>query len=197
MSDPTRVVFRMGKRLYLRPVEKGDLPKLTVWINDPEVTENLTVMHPFSLEWEEVWFKGLVERQGKDVILGIVLKDNDELIGNMGLHGIDHMNGRAMTGSLIGKREYWGKGYGTEAKMLVLDYAFNTLNLRKICSLVYASNPRSKRCLEKCGYREEGLLKEHVYRNGKYVDVFQMAVFKDSFLPLWKEYKEKFLDVKE
>lgn len=187
-------MFRTGKRLYLRPIQEGDLPDLERWINDPEVTQFLEASYPMTMADEQAWFEGLSKRKESDVVLGIVLKEGDRFIGNMGIHRINHRHGFATTGSIIGAKEHWGKGYGTEAKMILLEYAFNTLNLRKICSLVYDYNPRSKKCLEKCGYRVEGVQKAQIFRNGRYADVYQLAVFRDQWLPLWAEYKEKFLD---
>ncbi len=61
----------------------------------------------------------------------------------MGIHRINWKDRTATTGAVIGEKAYWDKGYGSEAKMLVLDYAFNMLNLRKICSQVLAFNKRS------------------------------------------------------
>jgi RimJ/RimL family protein N-acetyltransferase len=197
MSDSNRIVFRIGKRVYLRPILKGDLAKITVWINDPEVTQFLMASYPQTPEDEEAWFKSLADRRGTEVVMAIVLVENDQIIGTMGLHHINDMHGTATTGSVIGSKEHWGKGYGTEAKMLLLEYAFNTLNLRKINSEVYSTNPRSKRCLEKCGYRTEGTFRKEKYRCGQYVDVIRMSVFKHRFLKIWKKYKAKFLDIKD
>lgn len=190
--NQNHIVFRAGKRIYLRPLLKEDLQELVVWINDPEITQFLKATYPLSHHHEEKWYEKVMQSKGEDVTFVIALQETHELVGIMGLHKINQLHQRACTGSVLGKK-FWGLGYGTEAKMLVLEYAFNTLNLRKICSEVYATNPRSKRCLEKCGYREEGVLKEHVFKNGSFVDVYQMAVFRDSFLKLWAEYKVKFL----
>jgi RimJ/RimL family protein N-acetyltransferase len=190
-KEGPRIVFRVGKRLYLRPISREDISQMTVWMNDPDTTRFLSMVHPMSLEGELKWFENTETNKGKNVIFAIVLKDSDEMIGVMGLHGIDHLHGIATTGSYIGKEEYRGKGYGTEAKMLVLEYAFNTLNLRKICSFVYDFNLRSKRCLEKCGYRVEGVLKKQHYRNGEYRDDVLLAIFKEDFFPVWEEYKKK------
>jgi RimJ/RimL family protein N-acetyltransferase len=92
---------------------------------------------------------------------------------------------------MIGEKEYWGKGYGTEAKMLLLDYAFNVLNLRKITSGVIAFNERSYNYSMRCGYKREGILKSHIYRDGKYWDVYQLAVFKGRFNNVHKKWLEK------
>lgn len=159
-------------------------------MNDPDVNQYLCTIHPISLEEELKWLESLHNKNGRDVVFAVVLVENDELIGGMGLHDINHLHGTATTGSYIGKAEHRGKGYGTEAKMLLLDYAFNTLNLRKICSNVYDFNGRSKRCLEKCGYHVEGVRKEQHYRNGRYCDDILLAIFKNDFIPLSEEFKK-------
>ncbi len=185
------IVFRKGQRLYLRPILSEDLPKITVWINDPEISRYLKVQSPISPEDERKWFDSLANRAGKDVVFAIVLADSHELIGVMGLHRINFQHGTADTGSFIGRKDLWSQGYGTEAKMLVLEYAFKDLGLRKICSLVYDFNKRSARCLEKCGYVREGVRKAHRWRNGRFVDEYEFAVFKDAFLALQKKPKQK------
>lgn len=118
----------------------------------------------------------------------ITEKSNHTPIGTIGLHNIDWRNRYCTTGALIGEKEYWGKGYGTEAKLLLLKYAFDTLGLEKICSNVLAINPRSKAYLKKTGYREEGCRRRQFLVDGKKVDDFIMAIFKEDFEPIWKKY---------
>ena len=190
--------FRIGKRIALRALNKEDAHLLYKWINDPEVHQFLKVQYPISLAEEVKWIEGLPDKKATDVVFGIILLKTGQLIGVMGLHRISAKDGTATTGSFIGEKHYWNKGYGTEAKMLVLEYAFNTLNLYKICSSVYDFNPRSKCCLEKCGYRQEG--KNHdgvregqIYRNGRRADEILMAIFKEDFLKLWTKHKKKYV----
>jgi len=185
--------FLIGKRIALRALNKGDAPLFYKWINDPEVHQFLKMSYPNSIAEEEKWIESLPEKKATDVVFGIVLIETGKLIGVMGLHRISAKDGTAVTGSFIGEKQYWSKGYGTEAKMLVLEYAFNTLNLYKIRSMVFAFNGRSKRCLEKCGYHQEGVLKEQIYRNGQRVDEILMAIFKEDFLKLWAKYKKKYV----
>jgi RimJ/RimL family protein N-acetyltransferase len=115
-------------------------------------------------------------------------------IGTMGIHGIDYRHGIATTGALIGEPEYWGKGYGSEAKMLLLEYAFNTLNLRKINSEVIAYNERSTQYSLKCGYKIEGRRRLEHFAKGEYWDVIQLAVFREDWQPLWEAFYEKHKD---
>jgi RimJ/RimL family protein N-acetyltransferase len=198
MKNP--IIFRGGSggsRIYLGPVFKEDLPSLTVWINDPEISQFLTVDEPMTEQDEEKWLTSLSDQKASNVVLAIRLVENNEIIGTIGLYHISFKDGTATMGYCIGRKDLWGKGYGTEAQMVLLEYAFNTLNLHKVSAEVYDFNPRSKRCLEKCGYVVEGVQKEHRYRNGRRVDCYMLAVFKKPFLRLWKKYREKFLSKKQ
>lgn len=194
----TRVVFIDGKRLYLRPPQKSDLPLFVRWFNDPEVTVFLKRRYPMTESGEEKWFEGLAERKN-DIVLTVVLKGRtpaqDRPIGNIGIHGIERENGVATTGAVIGEKDCWSKGYGTEAKMLLLEYAFNTLNLRKIYSRVLAINPRSRAYSEKCGYVLEATLPKSHFRQGRYVDEHVLAVYADVWCALWNKSKREYLPV--
>lgn len=194
--NTTRVIFINGKRLYLRPPHKSDLPTLVRWFNDPEVRIFLNQRYPMTESSEEKWLEGLAERKN-DIVLVIVLKGRtpaqDRPIGNIGIHGIERENGIATTGAAIGEKDCWGKGYGTEAKMILLEYAFNTLNLRKIYSRVLAINPRSRAYSEKCGYVLEAILPKHHFRQGRYVDELVLAVYADAWRTLWEKTKRRYM----
>lgn len=173
------VIFLKGKRVHLRPLLRSDVPHLIRWINDPEVRQYLKASTPKTERIEEEW----IDRQGKDDrnIICMIETNKEIPIGTMGIHGIDWISRTATTGAMIGNKRYWGKGYGSEAKILLLDYAFNVLNLRKICSRAYAFNTRSIAYSKKCGYRIEGRLKKHIYRNGTYHDLVCLAITRDQF----------------
>lgn len=182
-----KLVFLKGKKTILRPLRKAtDLELCLRWINDPEVNQYLLIHFPLTEKKEEEWFDK-VANNPNEIVLGIETLDG-KLIGTMGLHNINVKDRTAVSGTLIGEKEYWSKGFGTDAKMILLDYAFNTLNLRKINSSVYAFNKRSLKYNLKCGYKIEGVRKKQIFRNGKYHDEILIAVFKESWLPLWKKY---------
>lgn len=182
------VVFLKGGRVYLRPPMKSDIPRLLRWINDPEVNRFLGSYLPMLEQDEEEWFEELHKGKLHNMVFAIMLGETH--IGNMGIHRIDWKSRVATTGALIGEKDYWGKGYGSEAKMLLLNYAFNTLNLRKICSNVVAFNERSVGYSLRCGYQEEGRLRAQHYEHGAYWDEIRLAVFKEDWLPLWEEFKK-------
>ena len=188
MSE-NQVVFLKGRNVSLRPVEKTDLPIIVRWINDPEVRFFLEAYLPQNNKDEEEWLERLSKRKPDDITL-LIVKTGGEPIGVMGIHNIKWRDRVATTGALIGAKECWGKGLGSEAKLLLLDYAFNTLNLRKICSNAIAYNERSIRYSLRCGYKEEGKLKAHIFRAGEYHDLVQLAIFRENFKPVWEKYQK-------
>lgn len=177
--DEERIVFRQGKEVYLRPVIEIDLPKLTVHINDEETNLFLVLVYPLSPGQEREWYDKMQTDKTK-ITFAIVENGTDELVGTIGMHDINHINGTASIGCAL-RKKFWEKGYGTEAGKLLIEYAFNTLNLRKLNAGAYAFNKRSLALQKKLGFKEEGLLEKQVYRNGEYHDVVQLALFREDY----------------
>jgi len=82
--------------------------------------------------------------------------DGDCLIGEIGLDGIKYTHGDAFVGISLGERDFWGKGYGTDAMRVLLRFAFTELNLRRVSLDVFEYNPRAVRSYEKVGFVVEG-----------------------------------------
>ncbi|HXZ29959.1 MAG TPA: GNAT family protein, partial [Dehalococcoidia bacterium] len=102
-------------------------------------------------------------------------------IGSCGLHEINAKDHNANFGIVIGERDYWNKGYGTEATRLVLDYGFQELNLHRISSAAFAFNERSIRLHKKVGFREEGRLRQAMFKNGQYHDEVQFGILREEW----------------
>jgi len=185
------IIFRKGNKVILRPVLEEDLHLFQVWMNDPDVTQYVRRVLPASLEDERAWMTRVSKTTSENVTLAIVDVETNELIGSMGLHNINYIDGTAKTGSLIGNKDYWGKGYGSEAKMLLLEFAFNELNLRKIYSDVIAYNKRSLAYANKCGYVEEARIPKHYFKKGKYWDQVILAVYRTPWEKIWKKYSKE------
>jgi RimJ/RimL family protein N-acetyltransferase len=138
-----------GEKCFLSPIDTNDVEKFTKWLNDLEVTKYLLLYpHIISIENE----KEYLEKLSKEHIYSIVDIDNNELIGNCGYGDIDHLNQTAQIGIFIGNKNYWNKGYGTEALSLLLDYGFKALNLHNIFLRVYSFNERARKSYEKVGF---------------------------------------------
>lgn len=183
MAQGLPVVFLRGERLYLRPIEKTDAPRMLRWINDPETRQWLGRCHPLNLIREEEYIDNKY-KDDRDVTLAIVLTEGDRHIGSVGLHRIDHLNQTAVTGMLIGERDARGQGYGPAAKVLMLDYAFNTLNLRTVRSATIAANTASARSLEKSGYVQVGRMPDQFFRQGRWHDELFWCIAREQWQAL-------------
>lgn len=177
-----------GKRVYLRQLRTEDAPLLAEWMHDAEVTQYLRRALPITPQEEVEWIEKM-NKSEHSYVFGITTQA-DELIGTIGAHSIRFIDRTVTTGANIGNKEYWGQGYGSEAKMLLLYFIFDVLNLRKACSEAFAFNERSIRYQKKCGAVEEGRLKEQVFKNGRYWDVILLAVYRTAWFSIWEKYKQ-------
>lgn len=174
--------FIVGDRIYLRPLEMEDIDSFVLWLNDEEVRQYMGMTSPLNRIRE----KEIIERQNKDdrnMVLGIVLKENDQLIGSIGLHDVSVPHRHAELGICIGDKNCWSKGYGTEAIKLMLHHGFDQFNLHRIFLFVLDFNSRATRAYEKAGFKREGVFRDHGYRNGEYCDDYVMGILEDE----WRE----------
>jgi len=194
---PERTVFREGKRIYLRPPFTDDVHHLVKWFNDYRITRFLSCRLPVSEAEERAWVDGLQNNLDQLISFIIVLKGgkpvSDRPIGTIQLHQIDRESGTALKGVAIGESECWNHGYGTEANMLLLEFAFNTLNLRKVYSHVLSTNEGNLACNTKCGFVHEATLSRHHFREGEYVDELIFAVYADTWRDLWQKTRSSFI----
>jgi RimJ/RimL family protein N-acetyltransferase len=91
-------------------------------------------------------------------------------IGSLGINGINSKDHNATFGIALGDKQYWSKGYGTEAARLIIRYGFEQLNLHRISSSAFSFNERSIKMHLKVGFREEGRRREAIFKNGDYYD---------------------------
>lgn len=137
------------------------------------------------------WFEKDLEKKAPDeYFFTIHTLEDDHLIGFVGLWGISWNQLDAWVGIGIGEPEYWGKGYGTDAMRLTLQYAFMELNLERVTLGVFAYNPRAIRSYEKAGFRLEGRERHAIHRDGKIGDVLYMGILRQEYLT-GQEYLEQ------
>jgi len=183
--------FLVGGKLYLRALEENDLEgKYLDWLNDYEVTKYMeSGIFPNTRKHMEDYFNE-VGRSSNNVLLAIIDKKTEKHIGNVRLGPINWIHRTSFLGIMIGEKGFWGKGYATEALKLVVDYAFNRLNLHKISAGMNASNEASTRAYEKAGFEVEGRRKEELYVDGRYHDGIIMGLTKENFQKLRKSEKK-------
>ena len=169
--------FLTGERLYLRALERADAQSILPWINDRRVISNLTIFRPMNLAAEEA-FIDAVNRSETDIVFGMCDRATDSLVGVAGLQRLDQKNRHAMFGIFIGDARNRGRGFGSEATSMVVNYAFDTLNLSRVWLHVFQNNKAGIRVYEKVGFKQEGLLREDDFRSGRYQNTVVMGVLR-------------------
>jgi len=175
-----------GNKVLLRPVRRSDLQDLLRWFNDPEVTQYLGLYLPMTEMAEEKWIESVGTTMASSHVLLIieaVEAGGNKPIGDIGLGNINAKDHNAGFGIAIGEKEYWSKGYGTEATRLLINYGFEQLNLHRVNSGAIDFNERSIRMHKSVGFKEEGRQRDAVYRNGRFHDLVVFGILKDE----WKD----------
>ncbi len=154
------------------------IPTYYKWRNNEEIAiyDQSEFLRPRSYEEIEKWSERMVE--GYTYLVSV----DDVPIGTCALMNVDTRNRHAELSIVIGEKDYWSKGYGTGIMEKLLDWGFEGLNLRKLYLHVFDFNERAINLYEKFGFQKEGTLKEMLYRNGEYRDVYAYGLFKEDYL---------------
>lgn len=168
-----------GERVYLSPFCVEDAEKLTRWNNDLWVS--IYLGSPTSITSLPSIRENLNDPNKNNNRFAIVENGTNKPIGGCSIWESRSINRTADLSIFIGESEYWSRGYGKEALMLLLDYGFNTLNLHNIGLGVYEYNPRAIRCYEKCGFKEYGRRRKATIIGRKSYDFIWMDILAEEF----------------
>jgi RimJ/RimL family protein N-acetyltransferase len=169
-------LFLEGEKVNLRTVEKEDIEFLRDNINNPDVRKFLTVQKPINLHQQKDFFENVISSE-EDVHLAICREE--DIIGIISLE--DAEDGRTASIGLWIDPEYHGNGYGTESVRLITDYGFKELNYHRIYARAYEENKGSQRIWEKLGFQKEGELREQVFYNGEFGDIYMYGVLEQEW----------------
>jgi diamine N-acetyltransferase len=178
--DNTRVKFLEGKKVYLRPLTSADLPQLHVWFNDPILRGQTGEVFPTDQAGMEE-FLTRVHNDKERVWLGIVVSEDDRLIGEIGLLRMFPAWRTTDLSIIIGDCTAHGKGYGREAIDLMLDYAFGALNFHRVAIGVVGSNERALKFYEHIGFKREGVQRDGYFFDHHYQDFVMMSLLEDEY----------------
>jgi len=180
--------FLIGKNVYLRPLEREDLKgPYSEWINDLEVTRYMEAgAFPVTNDDLETYFEQNLSSRNS-VIFAIIVKKSEKHIGNARIYNISWVHRTAVRGIMIGDKSAWNEGYGLEVINLLSEYAFKRLNLNKLNSGTSADNIGINKVNERAGYKQEGILREEYYIEGRYCDFIRWGLLKSDYLSL-KEF---------
>lgn len=170
-----------GDLVRLRSLEISDAERAHTWVNDREVTQFTSARYPYSVATEEAWLRDM---PANSFVAGVRLAIETKAgahIGIMELRETRPEDRKAELVITIGEKEYWSQGYGTDAIMTALRFAFDEMNLHRVWLTTMEYNDRAVACYEKCGFTEEGRLREETFKAGKYWDFRIMGVLREEF----------------
>lgn len=169
-------------RVYLRAFKVDDYQTTHMWRIDEAITNALVGRKYFvSQDYEKKWISDSIFSPGNSIKLAVCVKENEQHIGNVYLDNIDSFNQNAMFSLMIGNKDWWGKGIGTELTLLMLYHGFYEMNLKRIYSYQLEDNLGSIKVHEKCGFLHEGTLRKAVFKHGELVNLNLMGILKDDF----------------
>ncbi len=174
----------VGERVALGPLRKDLTPHYGRWYNDLRTLSRLgDLPRPWTLEQEEQRYERVIERSESDIVFVIFEQSSGRPIGITGLGEVDKWNRTAEFGISIGEPDARGKGYGTEAAELVLDYAFTALGLHSVMLRVFSFNPAAIRAYTKAGFKEFARRRESQFMGGTFWDDIYMECLSTEWGP--------------
>jgi len=162
-----------GNQINLRAIERSDLEKLRNMRNEPENNQYFRTWRQLNMDDQERFFKNIVMGDNH-IVFGIENKTG-ELIGVCRLSYIQ-WQARIAEAGIYTKLSEQGKGYGTEAMRILVDFGFNQANLHRITAEARVDNAASIEIFKKIGFEVEGTLRDSFFRNGRYYDTIVMSI---------------------
>jgi len=178
MEEP--ILNLVGEQVALGPLRRDLVPLQQKWLNDFEVTRTMALWRPVTAETVASW---LEPERVDDHQRRFLIYERASLrpIGTTSLRPVDQIHRNAEFNIMIGEKECWGRGYGTEAARLMLDYGFNALGLHNIMLRVAAYNERGIRAYTRAGFREFGRRREGFWFGGRAWDLLYMECLATEF----------------
>lgn len=179
------MTFLIGKKVSLREVRKSDLALFQRFRNSYDDTKNFRTWYPLTDFDQEKYWTEVVNNHDKHMVFTIIKKDNIyplyRIIGEVRCSNIDWVNRKAEIGIVIGK-EYRCNGYATETLELLMEFAFNRMNLNRLEAQYLQENIASKSLFQKLGFTEEGIIRDAQYYDGVYHSVIVSSMLHLQYL---------------
>ena len=170
----------MAKRedYQLRPLQESDLEMVLSWRNSERVRANMYTDHIISFEEHQTWFKKIKDEPTVDYL---ICEFQNHPIGLVNFINIDKNNNKCYWGFYLGETAT-PLGGGGALGFISMEYIFELVNFRKVCSEVLSFNNKSLKLHKKFSFQEEGCFKKHIYKNLEYQDVICLALFQEDWL---------------
>jgi RimJ/RimL family protein N-acetyltransferase len=183
MTDAPRPLgprFIIGNRVTLRRIERDDLPHVRRWLDDPELRRQIGARAPMSESEAEEWFERISADPARAWYV-IVSDDDERVIGEAGLLRMDPAWRTTDMTVIVGEPDARGKGYGTEAGELLLDFAFQYMGFHRVAIGVVGFHEEALRFWERLGFRREGVQREGYLLDGEFHDFVMMSILEGDW----------------
>ena len=170
-------IFLKGTQIYLRPLTVSDAEgNYQKWLNDQEIVYyNFHGRFPMTIE-KLLAYINSTSNSTSTIVLAIIEVNSNQHIGNISLQSINWIDRNAEIAFLLGEKSFWGKSIMLEAGTLLLDHAFNVLNLHRVYCGTSEVNIGMQKLAEKLGMTIEGRRKEAIFKNGVYSDIIEFGI---------------------
>ncbi|MFB7285968.1 GNAT family N-acetyltransferase [Actinacidiphila glaucinigra] len=165
-----------GRLVTLRPMEPSDAEALWRWNHDPEVMRWMDDGYAQPLAQVRKRMEERPRNAYGDVLHGIEVQEDGRLIGLVRLRDAEPETGCAELDIYLGEKEYWGRGYATDAMRTMCRYGFEKMRLHKISLTVVTENEAAHHVYRKVGFVDEGRLRQVFRRDGRWYDMFTMGL---------------------
>ena len=174
------MITSKNKKIYLCSVERENIEQLRNWRNMPELRKYFREYREISKDAQVKWYEEKVLGDKNQVNFEIHDNESGKLIGHCGLYYVKWINRTGEFGIYIGDNDFRGKGYGKEALETLINYGFNNLNLLKIWAEVFGNNS-AIHLYKKLGFKQEGILRKNVYKEGEHLDSILIGLLKEEW----------------
>lgn len=176
-----------GDKIILTKPSKDDMPVLLKWRNNPIFRQYYREYREINLDDQINWYENIMLKDPTwHHFVASPKDDTSRIIGIVCLNHIHFHNRTGEFGITLADDEYRGKGFGKDMLLTIINYGFKELNLNRIWCEVYSNN-NSIHLYKKLGFVSEGILREHVYKNGKYLDSHILGMLKKEFNKLYNK----------
>ena len=170
----------MNKNVKIRPMTESDTANIVRWRNTPSVYEHFIYRTPLTEEAHLNWLHNRVETGDVAQFISVDTESGED-VGSVYLRDIDNDNKKCEYGIFIGEDSCRGKGIGSAAARLALEYAFEELKMNRVFLRVFADNKQAVRSYEKAGFKYEGTFRDDVIIDGTPYDMVFMAILKSEW----------------
>jgi UDP-4-amino-4,6-dideoxy-N-acetyl-beta-L-altrosamine N-acetyltransferase len=172
----------LGRKVALLPFDEAHVPLVRRWVNQPDVRAGTGTEGPVSDYEHRRWYERVMEDPTRRTFVIGDAGSPDAM--PVGLIGLSNLNLRSRTGEYwiyVGEAGSRRRGLAMEATILILDYGFNTLGLHRIYLHVMENNLPAANLYRKLGFVQEGVARQHMFWQGRYLDMIQFAMLEDEF----------------